>query len=187
MGQQPFDVNVGCDGPFPAGNEFLSFGGNMKHLAPVVGLWDFGWLFHDCVELPAATSDAALIQGYIGSPAFHTSFLPSDKDETGIHGPFCADRITPHDFVPLKEIDFEHYLESIQLSGSKGEDEAERAKMLPCLVRASNEGIECYVLIRDERSKELFHEWGFVFSVFREFLFIGPKRDRLERFIVGYD
>jgi hypothetical protein len=68
------------------------------------GLWDYGWLSRDRVDLADASSDAALIKQYVSSPAFHTSFLPSDKDETGIHGPFVAERINPGDFVPLRGV-----------------------------------------------------------------------------------
>ena len=159
----------------------------MKPAPTIIGLWDYGWLSHDCVELPASPSDAELIQEYVASAAFHTSFLPSDKDETGIHGPFQVDRIAPADFVPLDEAGLEHYLESVVLSESPGEDETERAKALPHLRNAFQGGSRCSVLKVDERSKELFHEWGFVLWLFREFLFVGNGRDRLERFIIGFD
>jgi hypothetical protein len=153
----------------------------------IVRLWDYGWLTQDRVELPAAPSDIALIDEYVASPAFHTSFLPNDKDETGIHGPFQAGRIATADFLPLAESGLEPYLESVELSESPGEDETQRAKVLPHLRSAFQDGSRCYVLKSDERSKNLFHDWGSVIWVFREFLFVGPARDRLERFIIGYD
>jgi hypothetical protein len=156
--------------------------------APIVTrLWDYGWLCRDSVKIAAAPSDAALLEQYVASPAFDTSFLPSDKDETGIHGPFLADRIKPVDFVPLEETGLEHYLESVQLSETPGEDVAERAKILPHLRSAFEGGRRCYVLKLDERNTQLFHDWGFVLTVFREFLFAGAKRDNLDRFIIGYD
>jgi hypothetical protein len=43
------------------------------------------------------------------------------------------------------------------------------------------------VLRRDQRDRELFHEWGYVLTVFREFLFVGAERDGVERFVIGYD
>ena len=159
----------------------------MKSAPTIARLWDYGWLSQDRVELSPAPSDAALIQKYVASPAFHTSFLPSDKDETGIHGPFQTGRIAGTDFLPLEEAGLEPYLQSIELSESPGEDEAERAKVLPYLRSAFHGGSRCYVLKADERSKDLFHDWGFVLWVFREFLFIGSERDRLDRFIIGYD
>ena len=159
----------------------------MKPANIIVRLWDYGWLAKDHVALPGASSDVALIQGYVVSPAFHTSFVPSDKDETGIHGPFQAGRISAADFLPLEEPGLEPYLKSVELSESPGEDETEQAKLLPHLRSAFDGGARCYVLRVDERSKDLFHDWGSVLRVFLEFLFIGSERDRLDRFIIGYD
>ena len=159
----------------------------METASIVTRLWDYGWLCHDSVQLVSAPSDAALIEQYVASRAFHCSFVPNDKDETGIHGPFVAGRIHPDDFVPLEQADLEHYLQSVEISETPSDDVAERAKLLPHLRGAFDGGRRCYILSRDERDKELFHDWGFVLWVFREFVFVGPQRDRLERFIVGYD
>lgn len=156
--------------------------------APILArLWDYGWLCRDRVKLAGASSDAILIEQYVPSPAFHTSFLPNDKDETVIHGPFVADGVTAADFVPLRESELGQYLESVQLSDTPEEDAAERAKMSPHLRVAFEGGRRCYVLSRDEKNRELFHERGSVLFVFREFLFIGSERDSVERFIIGYD
>ena len=156
--------------------------------APIVArLWDYGWLGRDCVKLAEASSDDALIKQYVASPAFHTSFLPSDKDETGIHGPFVAERLIATDFVPLAKAQLEQYLESIQLSETAKDDAVQLAKIRPHLESAFEDTCRCYVLSRDERNRDLFHEWGFVFFVFREFLFASPKRHTLERFVIGYD
>jgi hypothetical protein len=58
--------------------------------------------------------DSALIEQYVAS-AFHASFLPNDKDETGIHGPFVAERNTAAAFVSLRESELAQYLEGVQL------------------------------------------------------------------------
>jgi hypothetical protein len=163
------------------------FGVSMETAPILTRLWDYGWLCRDRVRLASASSDEELIEQYAASRAFHTSFVPNDKDETGIHGPFAAGRITAADFVPLSEGELGEYLESIQLSDTPGDDVAERAKILPHLRIAFERGCRCYVLSRDERNRELFHEWGFVLHIFREFLFIGPERDCVERFVIGYD
>jgi hypothetical protein len=155
---------------------------------PIVArLWDYGWLCRDTVQLAPAASDSQLLQRYVSSPSFHTSFLPSDKDETGIHGPFEAGRLSADDYTPLGEADLESYLESVELSEVPGDDVAERAKLLPYLRCAFAAGRRCYVLRRDERDRELFHEWGIVLFVFREFLFADERRESLERFVIGYD
>lgn len=153
----------------------------------LVRLWDYGWLCRDRVTLAAAASDADLIERYVASPAFHTSFLPNDRDETGLHGPFVAGRITAAEFAPLGERELRPYLETIELSDTPGDDAGERVKVVPHLRAAFDGGARCYVLRRDERDRELFHEWGSVLLVFREFLFIGPERDSVDRFVIGYD
>jgi hypothetical protein len=153
----------------------------------VTRLWDYGWLCRDSLQFSASASDSELVQQYVASTAFHTSFLPNDKDETGIHGPFVAFRIRAEDYMPLLESDLESYLASVELSETPGDDVVERAKLLPHLRSAFAGGRRCYVLRRDERDKQLFHDWGFVLFVFREFLFAGPQRDGLERIVIGYD
>lgn len=156
--------------------------------APIIArFWDYGWIGRDSVKLAPASSDSALIERYVASPAFHTSFLPNDKDETGIHGPFLANHIHADDYVPIQQAELEHYLESIELSETVGDDVVERAKMLPHLRGAFDGGRRCYILRRDERDKELFHEWGFVLWLFREFLFVSNERDSVDRFVIGYD
>ena len=92
------------------------------------------------------SSDAALIEQYVASPAFHTSFLPNDKDESGLHGPFVAERVTAADFVPLREVELGSYLESVELSDTPGEDTAQPAKVSPHLRAAFEGGRRCYVL-----------------------------------------
>lgn len=153
----------------------------------VIRLWDYGWLHHDRVKLPTAASDTDVIERYVGSPAFHTSFLPNERDETGIHGPFVAERIKAADFLPLQNAELGSYLKSVELSDLPGEDATERAKASSYLRAAFDGGHMCYVLRRDERNSELFHEWGSVFFLFREFLFIGSERDCVERFVIGCD
>src|SRR6266536_1137976 len=99
--------------------------------APIVTrLWDYGWLCRDSLQFAAAASDLELVQQYVASPAFHTSFLPSDKDETGIHGPFEVGHIHAEDYIQLREADLESYLGSVELSETPGDDVTERAKLL---------------------------------------------------------
>ena len=159
----------------------------MNSTSILTGLWDYGWLRHDTVPLSPAAADWEMIQQYVGSPAFHTSFLPNDQDEQGIHGPFQAGLLSAEDYLPLHEAELERYLESLEVSEKAGEDLDERDKILHHFRHPFAGGCKCYVLRRDEHDKDLFHDWGFVLFVFREFLFVGPQRDRLERFVVGYD
>ncbi|MCX7008371.1 MAG: hypothetical protein NTY53_14175 [Kiritimatiellaeota bacterium] len=93
-------------------------------------IWDYGWLAGDVLELPQTDTERELIERYVASPAFHTSFLPSDKDETGIHGPFIADRIEASDFVPFKESALEQYLATL-LYSPEWDSPASAEQLLP--------------------------------------------------------
>ena len=49
--------------------------------APLIArLWDHGWLGRDWVDLPDSPSDSILMERYVASHAFHSSFLPTDED-----------------------------------------------------------------------------------------------------------
>lgn len=160
------------------------------NLAPVIArLWDYGWLCRDCVKLPEAQSDQALIQSYIASLSFHTSFLPSEKDGTGIHGPFVAAHLCSSDYVPSDERSLDAYLEQLRLSEefTSPPSTDQWSATIQFLHDPFKTGCRCYVLKYDETHSELFHDWGFVFTVFREFLFIGAHLNSIERFVIGYD
>ncbi len=159
----------------------------MQTATIIVRLWDFGWILHDAFNLRAQTSDVALIEEYMASAAFNTSFVPNEGDETGIHGPFNAESLKPTDFQVLEESELPLYLESIQIATNPHDDIAERQKILECLGEPFRKGFKCFLLIQDERNDELFHEWGFVFRLFREFVFIIPQSRQVERFVIGYD
>jgi len=47
--------------------------------------------------------------------------------------------------------------------------------------------MRCFLLRFDETRSDLHHDWGFVLTVFREFLFVGRRPDVIARFVIGYD
>lgn len=53
---------------------------------------------------------------YVASPHFGTSFLPSAKDESAIHGPFVRTRISSDDFILFEEAGLQPYLDQLLLS-----------------------------------------------------------------------
>jgi len=155
----------------------------------ITRIWDYGWLAGDEVEVPPGSSDRDALEHYLASPAFHTSFFPSDKDETGIHGPFLASRIAVNDFVPFEEAALEGYLKAL-LCSTEWDTPAsaeEFAAVLEQLRKSFAEGMRCHLLRLDESRSDLHHDWGFVLTVFREFLFLGPRSGLIRRFIIGYD
>ena len=162
----------------------------MHGQSPIVArIWDYGWLSRDALEFPPTPSAASLIQGYVASPQFHTSFLPTEKDETGIHGPFVASRIGSDDFLLFEEAALQSYLDQLLLSPewSSPATADQCSAVGAALQTAFRETGVCYRLRFDEACKELHHDWGFVFVVFRELLFLQPPSGHVTRFIIGYD
>lgn len=153
----------------------------------VLKLLDFGWIAADTLDLPKSDSTTTAIIAYRDSPAFHTSFLPSDKDETGIHGPFAVDKIEPSDFVAFTKEELERNLESIAIARLEKDDVLVRANVQDFLLPRFQESNDCFLLKHDERSEDRLHDWGFVFFLFREFLFIKPDGRQIERVVLGYD
>ena len=155
----------------------------------ITHIWDYGWLAGDEVEVPSGSSYRDVLEHYLASPAFHTSFLPSDKDETGIHGPFPADRIAANDFAPFEEAALEGYLKALLYSPEwdKPASAEQLGAVLEQLRKPFAEGMRCFLLRFDESHSHLKHDWGFVLTVFREFLFLGHRRGFIRRFVIGYD
>jgi hypothetical protein len=152
-------------------------------------IWDFGWLVGDELQVPPGTSDHDLLEYYVASSAFHTSFLSSDLDETGIHGPFLANRITAGDFTVFEETALEEYLKTLFYSPELNiPASAEQfATVLDHLRKPFAEGMRCFLLRFDESRSDLQHDWGFVLMTFREFLFLDHRAGFIKRFVIGYD
>lgn len=159
----------------------------MEGSATVTRLWDFGWIQHDVVELGTARTAADLLEHYCASPAFHLSFLPSEKNESGLHGPFKADLISPSDFLPLSTTEIPEYIGSIEIAHDPTHDVEARAVILREMQAVLESNSDCFVLRFTEKNPEQFHDWGFVFSVFREILIPDLDKHRLDRFAIGYD
>jgi hypothetical protein len=155
----------------------------------VTGIWDYGWLSRDELDLSPAPAASSLIESYVASSQFRTSFLPSDKDESAIHGPFVASRIRSDDFLLFEEAALQPYLDQLLLSDewSKPASPEQCDAVGTALRSAFQQGGVCYLLRFDETSSELHHEWGFVFTVFRELLFIRPESGHVTRFVIGFD
>lgn len=162
----------------------------MMNTAPIIArIWDYGWLCHDQVELPKQSSDALLVAAYVASSCFHTCFLPTDKPETGLHGPFHASQISADDFVAHDQLSLEPYIK--ELLFSKEWESPASADQFAAVLRLLSEpfagGARCYVLRRTETERECQHDWGFVFVVFREILFVDDRRTSIDRYVIGYD
>ena len=155
----------------------------------VAGIWDYGWLSRDELQFSPAPSASSLIESYVASLQFRTSFLPSENDESEIHGPFVSSRIRSEDFVLFEEAALQPHLDQLLLSDewSSPATPDQRSAVGATLRAAFHESGLCYRLRFDETSSALHHEWGFVFVVFREFLFVRPESGYVTRFVIGYD
>ena len=110
--------------------------------------------------------------------------------ETGMHGPFRADRLKSGDLVACDQDGFEAYLERIRVDErwNVRPNPEQWAAVLRLLLDPFSRGCRCHVLKYDESDSELFHEVGFVLGLlFRETLFICDGRDCIERFVIGND
>lgn len=162
---------------------------NMTNCSVLTHIWDYGWLAGDEVEVSAGISDQDVLEHYIADPVFITSFLSSGKDEIGIHGLFVADRIEAADYPRSEEAMLEEYLKQLLCSSEWDNPASEEqfANVLRELQRPFAEGMHCFLLRFDERTANLHHDWGFVFTVFREFLFLGQCSGLIKGYVIGYD
>jgi hypothetical protein len=160
----------------------------MYNLPIVARFWGYGWLGHDSVRFWGAAADANLLDDYISSPAFHTTFQPSDGVVSGIHGPFSASQITPADFIPLQAQELEEYVGAISLLGrTLRDDHTGLAAILPHLRREFDAGLRCHVLMRNEKDIGLFFGPGVTLDIFRELLFVDSSESGFERYVIGHD
>lgn len=150
-------------------------------------LWDYGWIFHDTVELCPASTEIELIEQYCSSQSFHLSFLPSEKDETGLHGPFLAERISYQDYHPLSAPDILGYVEGIEFANDPSDDREAHELILGEMRETLKTAKNCFALRFTEENSDQFHGWGSVFFVFREILVPHIGTHSLERFVIGYD
>ena len=153
----------------------------------IADLWDYGWLYHDVLEFKDSPGDGEMISAYRNSPSFHTNFLKIDVEASGIHGPFVADQIVASDLEMMDKARFNAYLHGIRFSDDRAQDEDAHSKILSHLKVPMNTVGRCFVLRFDETNWDRFHDWGFVFHMFREILIPDPDRGTLDRFVIGYD
>ena len=91
--------------------------------------------------------------------------------------------------MPFEESALEEYLAALLYSPEwDSPASAEQfAAVLGQLRKPFAQNLRCFVLRLDESRSDLQHEWGFVLTVFREFLFLGHSPSFIMRFVIGYD
>ena len=156
----------------------------------LIGLWDFGWLDHGEVKLRKADTWQDVVDRYIESDAFQTSFLPPDQKDPGIHGPFKHDAIGKDDFELLSIDEFYEQIQQIRQPGgfTQPADDEQWRQVLDLLAKVQPR-YEWLIRLRlDEHDIGRFHDWGFVLGIiFREFVLANPDSERAYRLVFSLD
>lgn len=156
----------------------------------LLSLWDYGWCEHTRVALPRCQSPQDCIRAYRHSDAFGTSFVGPEPPHTPeMHGPFPSSSIAESDFELITPQRF--YQAIAAIPKSSGFTEPPSAKQWQAVERlvseVSSRHTWLFMLRLTEDGRERFHEWGFVLTIFREFICASPDTGFAERLVFGYD
>ena len=153
-------------------------------------LWDYGWLDYNKFELPACADWQAAVTSYLDSESFATSFVGPDLEHAPeLHGPFWRSLITVDDFELLNVAEFYDQIRRIRhpegFSESASDEQWQAVEQLVGKVQPRYTWLIRLHLTEDDEDK--FHDWGFVLTIFREFLLANPKSEQVSRLVFGYD
>jgi hypothetical protein len=156
----------------------------------ILPLWDYGWLDLNEIKLPPCGQPRELIEAYLNSKEFGTSFVGKEIDDAPtLHGPFWRNSITADDFQIIDSDTF--YTQIRRVRQPEGFDEPaneEQWSAVENLISKLEPQYQWLIMLRlTEDDVDKFHDWGFVLSVFREFIFANPNSENVVRLIFGYD
>ena len=153
-------------------------------------LWDYGWCDHERITLSRCHSPKDVIDNYLCSNAFGTSFIGLESDYTpGIHGPFKSSSISDSDFELVTPQRFQELIALINQSPafteppSKGQWQSVQSLVSEMINRHK----WLFRLCLTENDQDYFHDFGFILLIFREFIFANPNSEFVERLVFGYD
>lgn len=153
-------------------------------------LWDYGWCEHERLTLPRCQSPQDFIRAYRQCDAFGTSFVGPEPPHTPeLHGPFPSSSIAESDFELITPQRFREAIAAIpQTSGFTEPPSTEQWQPVERLAsEVSSRHAWLFMLRFTEDDRERFHEWGFVLTIFREFICASPDTEFAERLVFGYD
>jgi hypothetical protein len=156
----------------------------------LLSLWDYGWCEHERLALPRCQSPQEFIGAYRHSDAFGTSFVGPESPHTPeLHGPFPSSSIYESDFELVAPQRFHGLIAAIpQTSGftqPPSSDQWQAVQRLASEVSGRHTWLFSLRLTEDDQSR--FHDWGFVLTIFREFICASPDTEFAERLVFGYD
>lgn len=160
-----------------------------RHL---LALWDYGWLDHNEFQLTACYDSQKLIESYLSSKYFGSSFVGPTLEETEapeLHGPFWRSKITVNDFQLIGSDEFYDRVQEIrQPTGFTSAASDEQWQAVNLLISKLKVQYKWFFNLQlTEQDSEKFHDWGFVLTIFREFLLANPDSKNVSTIIFGYD
>ena len=156
----------------------------------LLSLWDYGWLDYHKIKLPPCNQPRELIDLYLKSNSFGTSFVGPELDDTPtLRGPFWRTSIAANDFQVIDSDTF--YAQIVRVRQPEGFNEPAdeehwiAVENLISKLEAQYQWLFMLRLTEDDADK--FHDWGFVLWVFREFILANPHSENVARLVFGYD
>ena len=156
----------------------------------ILSLWDHGWCDCNELELPRSESWQEVVRAYLQDTSFQTSFVGPELEHAELlHGPFWRAEVNPEDFRLLAVEEFYEDVQSIRqppnflepVSDDQWRDVGDRLKMI-------QPNFEWLIKLRlTEIDTNKHHDWGFVLTIFREYLFANPNSAQVSRLTFGYD
>ena len=156
----------------------------------LLALWDYGWLDLNEINLSPCSHPRELIEAYLNCKEFGTSFVGQKLDDAPtLHGPFLRTSVTADDFQIIDSDTF--YTQFRRIRQPEGFDKAandEQWSAVEDLISKIGPQYKWLFMLRlSEADGDKFHDWGFVLTVFREFILANPHSEKVVRLIFGYD
>lgn len=153
-------------------------------------LWDYGWLDLNEIKLPPCGQPRELIEAYLNSNDFGTSFVGQELDDAPtLHGAFWRTSIEANDFQLIDSATFDAQIQRVrQPEGFTEPVSEEQWSAVEDLVTKLKHQYQWLIMLRlTEDDADKFHDWGFVLTIFREFLLANPNSENVVRLVFGYD
>ena len=161
-----------------------------KEPEALIPLWDYGWCEHRIIESPDGLAADRVVDNYLRSPQFGTSFVyPEPSENPELHGPFLRSAIQASHFEPipmsevlprLRRICFES--PDTKPISSKQWSELEHLAME--VLKRNEIAFQLSLTVQDT---EIQHELGWVILDFHEFILANTHSHQIERLVIGYD
>ena len=153
-------------------------------------LWDYGWLDLNEIRLPPCGQPRELIEVYLSSNYFRTSFVGQELDDAPeLHGAFWSASVEANDFQLIDSATFDAHIERIRqpegFSEPVDEEQWSAVKELVTKLKGQYQWLIMLRLTEDDGDK--FHDWGFVLDIFREFILANPNSENVVRLVFGFD